>query len=202
MTITAALDTVGSMWGWFTTGRVAATAAAAASVVGIQTFRRNKRDSQSRSRPMVGAELVPDPYANGTAHLVVRNYGPSVARDVRVTFDPPMPENPVERSMAPFIANRYKDPIPTLMPGSELRNVWPFEDDDDGGLPERVTVTIESKSADTGFFGKPDNYRDEFVLDINVLKHGTTVSSTASPDGRLKTINESLKTIAKNSASR
>lgn len=200
MTIAAVLDSVGSVWGWFTTARVASAAAAAASVVGIQTFRRSQRDSKSRSRPMVGAELRPDEYASGTAHMVIRNYGQAVARDVKVTFRPPLPETNDISTMIPFIEKRYALPISTLMPGTELSNVWPHESEDDNGVPERVTVVIESLSADTGLLGRPDKYRDEFILDINVIKQGTHVTSTASPDGRLKTISESLKTIAKNSA--
>ena len=199
MTISDALEVVGTTWGWFTTPRVAATAAVAASAVGIQTLRRNKRDSQSRSRPMVGAELQPDGYAAGTVHLIIRNYGQAVARNVKVTFEPPLPQTDGNTTMIPFIERRYANAIPTLMPGTELSNVWPYDSDDDNGMPEKVTVIIESVSADKGLFGNPDRYRDEFILDMNVIKQRTYVSSSASPDGRLKAISESLKTIAKNS---
>lgn len=199
MNTASALEVVNSMWGWFTTGRIAAIAAASASAVGIQTLRRNRRDSQSRSRPMVGAELRRDEYADGMCHLIIRNYGQSVARNVKITFDPPLPETDDETTMIPFIKKRYASQIPTLMPGTELSNIWPYDSDDDNGMPERTTVIIESVSADTNLLGKPDKYRDEFILDMNIIKQHTYVTTTASPDGRLKTISESLKLIAKNS---
>ncbi|NLU81628.1 hypothetical protein [Rhodococcus sp. HNM0569] len=196
MSLQQAGDLIGDLWGWFTASRVASGAAVLAAGAAIQTFRRARRDSQSRSRPMVGAELRPVPYANGMAELVVRNYGPSVARDVCVTFEPPLGD---ANNMLSFIVRRYSDPIPTLMPGAELNNIWPHTEP---GFPEQVTASISTKSNDRGWFGRRDHYREDFVLDMRVLKQGTSATSSTSPEGRLKQIAKALDAIADNSAKR
>lgn len=41
--------------------------------------------------------FIPAPYVRGTQTLVIRNYGPAPAFNVRVTFDPPVPDPPPER---------------------------------------------------------------------------------------------------------
>lgn len=117
---------------WWNTQRVAAAAAAvgavaaaSAATIGNRTLRQNRRDSRSRSRPMVAAELRDEPYADATQILVIRNYGPSIARNVRVSFDPPIPD-PVDPSSSgtPFLKKRYANPIPVLTPGMGLDNVY------------------------------------------------------------------------------
>src|SRR4051794_36626263 len=105
---------------WWTTQRVAAgtavvaaAAAVTAATSGVRTLRQNRRDSKARSRPMVAAELREIPYVKGTQILVVRNYGPSIARNVRVKFDPeiPDPDDP-STSVTPFLKRRYAKPVP------------------------------------------------------------------------------------------
>ena len=123
---------IGDGWSWFNTARVAAIAAvgAAAAAVGgavaaTRSFRQTRRDSRAKSRPMVAAELAAAAHVNGYQMLVVRNHGPSIARDVQVTFDPPiaMPENPAGLG-TPFLLQRYAAPIPVMVPGRELDNLY------------------------------------------------------------------------------
>lgn len=189
------LEWVGDAWGWFTTSRVAALSAVAASVVGIRTFQRNRRDSKSRSRPMVGAELQSIPYVDGILLLVVKNYGQAVARNVRVDFDPPLPTDGPEDHSLPYLARRYDRTIATMMPGAEFSNV--YWDGDEDHVPSQLTVTITSESADTNLFGRPDRYRDKFVLDVDVFMDGTSVESTATPHGQRKKLTRAVEAIAK-----
>lgn len=188
---------VGDLWSWFNAARVASLGAVVAAVAAVAALQRSMRDSRSRSRPMVGAELVADRYADGIAHLVVRNFGPSVARNVRVTFDPPLAALDgldEERSSIPFIARRYANPIATLVPGAELRNIY-WDGDEDA--PRVLTVKIQCESADGSWFRRPDRYMDWFILDVGVLESGTSVTSSAAPEEVLKNIAGSLRSIAK-----
>lgn len=86
-------DWLGEFFDWWTTQRVSATAAVVATAAGVtaatsgvRTLRQNRRDSKARSRPVVAAELREVPYVKTSEILVVRNYGPSIARNVRVRF--------------------------------------------------------------------------------------------------------------------
>lgn len=184
---------------------VAATAAVAAGVVAIGTLRATKRDSRDRSRPMVGAELVPDPHRSARmASLVVRNFGPSVAYNVKVDFDPPLVEGKThsgQRSIVPFIIKRYAEPIPTFMPGNELSNVYfigkedPDSPDDvirnDEPIPERVTVKVTYGSAPDEF----DTYSDTFILDMSVHLWGTFSTHSDSPQALQKRSTHALEQV-------
>ena len=193
---------------WWTTARVAAASASVAALAavtaatsGIRTLRQSRRDSKSKSRPMVAAELRAAPHNGPTQILVVRNYGPSIARNVRVTFDPPIPDpdNPAT-SVIPFLKERYANPIPVLTPGMELDNVYYFGQSADHAepVPEQVTVTIAYES-DAG-----DPYVDAFPLDVNLIRNRTYSTSSASPEAQMKVMAKSLKglhDIAKRSES-
>src|SRR5665811_1804934 len=133
-------DWLSDFFDWWTTQRVAAVAAVVAAgaavtaaTSGVRTLGQNRRDSKARSRPMVAAELREVQYVKGTQILVVRNYGPSIARNVRVSFDPeiPDPEDP-STSMTPFLKRRYANALPVLTPGVELDNIY-FSGQPEGG---------------------------------------------------------------------
>ncbi len=189
---------------WWTTQRVAAGAAVIASgaavtaaISGVRTFRQSRRDSKGRNRPMVAAELREVPYVKGTQILVVRNYGPSIARDVRVTFEPEIPDpDDASISVTPFLKRRYAKPVPVLTPGMELDNVY-FSGAQEGGswvnrepTPEQVTVTIAYEN-DTG-----DRFVDEFPLDTNLIRNRTYSESSGSPEAQMKMLARSVKTLA------
>lgn len=189
-------------WQYWDTGRasalaagVGAIAAAAASFLGVRTYRQ-------RSRPMVAAELRDDPYIDAVQYLIVRNYGPSIARRVRVTFDPPIPD-PADlssSSMTPFLKRRYSREIAILTPGMELDNIYFSGNRQSDGwvnrepMPDQVTVRI-SYEDDHGH-----GYTDEFPLDVNLIRDRTYAESSASPDGRRKAMLEVMKRIDKNIA--
>ena len=185
---------IGDAWSWFTTARVAAAAAVVAlcvalftASVGVRTLRQARRDSKARSRPMLSAELrgVPD---SPSQMLVIRNYGPSIARDVRVTFEPPieMPENPA-RLVTPYLLKRYAAPIRVMTPGMELDNLYFLAEIGPDRkyiskepLPDTVTVKVAYKSDDG------DPYSDEFPLDVKLLQQRTLVTPSGSPEGQAK----------------
>ncbi|GGS10495.1 hypothetical protein GCM10010236_76210 [Streptomyces eurythermus] len=150
---------------------------------------------------MVAAEFRDALPSRGTLYLVIRNYGPSVAKNVRVSFDPAIPDPPPDmarESVVPFLKSRYSRVIPTLTPGTELRNVY-YVGEPQGDhfvnsepTPERVTVTISCESAD----GKQE-YTDTFDLDVDLMQSETWVTSPLSTESQIKEIRASLKGIDK-----
>lgn len=169
---------------------------------GNRTLKRAELDSQARSRPSVVAELRNEPHARATQLLVIKNYGPTVARDVTVTFDPALPDPSPEiaaQSLTPFLKSRYAEPIPVLAPGTELDNVW-FSGQESGDgtgwvnfepLPDKVTVTISYLAPD----GR--RYTDEYNLDVGIIRMKTYVSGgTLHPVTQRKETVASLKKIA------
>lgn len=179
---------------------VTAGVAVAGVLVALRTLRQLRIDSRQRSRPMMAAELRKPPYTEGVQVLVVRNYGPSIARNVKVAFDPPIPDPDPKRSvggMSPYITRRYAKPICVVTPGMELANIWFVgQPRGDGRVnseptPPQFTVTIAYNGPDgTG------DYEESFSLDTDLIRAETYVSSSAAPENRLKKIQESLARIA------
>ena len=195
---------------------VTATAAAAgvlvalwAAINGLRSLRQLRTDSRERSRPMMAAELRKAPYAPGTQLLVIRNYGPSIARNVKVIFDPPIPEPIPERaaqSVSPFITRRYAEPIPVVTPGMELTNIW-FSGRLDGDewinfepTPDRFTVTIAYDGPDEPRRCRTRRYQDQFPLNTGLIRRETSASSSAAPENQIKEIKRLLAKIEKSIA--
>ncbi|MCQ4148601.1 hypothetical protein [Rhodococcus qingshengii] len=187
---------------------IMAAAAVWAAAVAIQTLIANKSDSRDRSRPMVGADLVRDSHPGSrTASLVVRNFGPSVAYNVIVSFQPPLENIKTHSGKAEvlsFITRRYAKPIPNLMPGVELSNVYFVGNVDDDGntirndhdLPDIVTATITY--ADTPDFStvEKNQYTETFKLDVGVLTSATYATHNNSAHRLRIRSTKSLEAIA------
>ncbi len=191
---------------WWTAPKAGATAAAVgassavvAATSGVRTLRQNRRDSRSRSRPMMAAELRDHPHVRATQLLVVKNYGPSIARNVTVTFDPAIPDPPhPATSMTPFLKNRYATPIAVMTPGMELDNIYfsGERDSTEGWVnreptPAKVTVTIAYEN-DNGH-----QFTDDFPLDTRLIRDRTYTSSSTSPEALMEDAAKSLKGLLK-----
>ena len=199
------MDWLSDFLEWWTTQRVAAGsaivgagAAVTAATSGVRTLRQNRRDSRARNRPMVAAELRADSYARGTQSLIVRNYGPSIARNVNVTFDPKIPD-PADQSgkMTPYLKERYAKPITVFTPGMELDNIYySARAGSDGKFvnneptPDQLTVTIDYEN-DAG-----DKFTDVFPLDVRLIRNRTYTTSSTSPEAQMKVIATAAKTLA------
>lgn len=147
---------------------------------------------------MVAAELRSERYTKGVQVLVIKNYGPTIARNVKVTFDPPIPDPSPEEagsSVTPYLKRRYEKPIPVLTPGMELDNLWfvargPGMDNSEP-TPDRCNVTIEYDDA-----GCTKTYKDSFVIDVDVIRKRTYTTSSAAPPSQMKEGVKALKSIA------
>jgi hypothetical protein len=184
------------------TAVISAFATVATAVIAIVALGSTARDSRERSRPMIFAMFREAEHSDSSFELVVKNFGLSAARDLEVKFDPPLSKENREDELTDFVAKRYDNPIPLLPPGSELTNTWWGGGVGPGSgnelvnrlsTPDEVVVKVSYKG------NRVRRYRDEFSLSADTIKLRTyTVSSTSMP-GRMKTIAESMKTIAKQS---
>jgi len=198
---------VEDVWGWIADAAwpwindfgaaLGALAAVVTGTVAVAALLVATRDSAERSRPMLIAELVSDRYASATQHLVLRNVGPSVARDVKVSFDPPLPEVPDPSGLVtPFIKQRYEGRIPVIAPGQRLSNIWFSGEAGPGGgwinrepLPDSFVVELEYKG------NRLRRYRDRFPLTIDVIRRETYVTSSKDPMEQLKKAMKELPKI-------
>lgn len=153
--------------------------------------------------------LVLDQHPGSTyAYLVVRNFGQSVAYHVDVRFDPEICATGTrskKRSLVPALLRRYENPIPNLMPGVELRNLWFASSGDaddqkavinDEPIPDVVTATI--RYADGPNFWSKDNnrYTDTFVLDVRTLRGDVVVTHSNDQLGLLKRMTSALEMMS------
>jgi len=138
-----------------------------------------KKDSKMRSRPMMYARFAETPLAGmGRYDLVIGNAGPSVARNVSVTFDPPglvLSDSNKEPKAANHIIKRYKDPIPNWVPEEVAHNVYFVGDDqprreNKEPLPDKLTVYLQYEN------DEKQTFKDVFRLDVHSLAEETRVT--------------------------
>lgn len=173
---------------WWTTARLSVLIAGVGVPFLAWQVRSTARDSRARSRPIVTAVLRRAPYTHSYA-LDVTNSGASAARGLVVTFDPPLPDDPMapggQRSVIPFMAARYATPIAVLPPAATLSNVYYVGRADPSNpagrivnvepTPDQVSVALRYQDDDG------HRYRDVFPLDVDVLLKETETTSSSSP---------------------
>ena len=189
-----------SLWEWINTNGsgIGAVAGVVAAIVAVLALWSAAADTRARSQPMIAAEFRPAVDSNSTIDLVISNLGPTPARELVVTFDPPL-ELPDDTSqlVTPFLVKRYRNPIPVLNPGQELLNIWwaGMLAAERTGLinseptPDQVTVNVSYKGR------RLRRIHDSYQLNTETVRMTTYSVSSDSPRGRLKTIDESLKAI-------
>ena len=190
-----------------TAPQVSAVAAVVTSAVAIITgtvaifsFLGLRRDSRDRSRPVMTAELRPRLLSHGMSELAIRNAGQSVARNVAVTFDPPL-NGPEEINGTPtmlsFLKNRYEKTMPTIAPGMELTNIYGITKGDgsrDLKEPAPYDVTVAITYSDE--HGRA--YSSTYELTIDIMRNAT-VSNPSNEDerGMRRRWANALETIAR-----
>ncbi|WP_371174019.1 hypothetical protein [Buchananella felis] len=99
------------------------------------------------AQPYVWADIQPDNQQGAMLHLVLGNAGPTVARNIRVVVDPPIPEHPNYAGRCDVAQQRLREGILSLAPGRTIR--WSLgrasdllEDPDDKTV-YRIRVTAE-----------------------------------------------------------
>jgi hypothetical protein len=173
---------------------VSALAALATALVAVIALASTALDSRSRTRPFVAAELLPARHSTSSVILRVTNYGPTIARNLRLEFEPQLDPLP-SRDAALSTQKRYAGVVPHLGPGQSLSNVWQTwaAKGKVHSSPDLCTVTITYASGRRQFV-------DRFTLDLETVALETIVVSSDSELGSLRKIAaaaESLSLTAK-----
>ncbi|WP_146604995.1 hypothetical protein [Jiangella anatolica] len=170
---------------------VGGISAAATALVAIGALLAASRDSRERTRPVIVVEYRVPPFAFNRLDLVVRNVGASTARNIRVTFDPPLSDMGRDGILARSVIHRYAQPITVLGPGQELTNSVQVDENDpsDCDVPDDMVVRVEYDRR------WRRNYKDTFRLQTSAYFDHTSTRSSDAPEGRLKEIGDQLKKL-------
>jgi hypothetical protein len=177
----------------FWTG-VAAVATVVAGTVGVLTLFALRRDSRDRTRPVISADIVPVVLSHGTSQLVIRNVGASVARNLELTFEPPIVDTGDENGMGSYIARRYARTIKTVPPGRELSNIYVHMQDGQPTEPLPMDLTVTTSYQDE----HGHRYGETYELSVNDLLDQTTADpSNMDLRGRQRRFLRALEAIAR-----
>lgn len=140
------------------------------------TLTQAKTDSRNRTRPVLVASLHRELLAHGTIMLVIKNFGPSSATDVRISFDPPAPSTEEVETMPDgyiwkWVYQRFNEPVPVWAPGWSTANVIRTGGD-----------SLDPFTVMASYLG-PDGtgYEDQFQLNpAPILKETTATPSQAT----------------------
>lgn len=105
---------------------VTAFVAVAAGAFAFQQVREARRLREEQSQPYVVAYMEPSAASEHLIDLVVRNFGSTVAVDVRLEIDP-HPQRTVQGTKVEDV--KLFDRLPVLVPGQEWRTSWDFGPD-------------------------------------------------------------------------
>ncbi len=125
---------------------VVAIATAVATLAAILTFIALVRNDRARTRAVMVAELSPEVFAPQTIELIVSNVGRTSAKEVEVTFTPPLPapQGASDPSMlTAFLVRRYEKPISMVAPGQRLYNIYSAPNE--ASNPKEVHVKFDYK---------------------------------------------------------
>lgn len=179
---------------------VAALAAIFTAWLARQSLQAAMEDSAERSRPVVVAELVPNPLMDDRMNFAVINYGTGVAHNVRVTFEPDpliIEGDPREARVARVLVDRWAQALKVLPPGGQRRNVYYLMHPDSGEnrepLPDSFKVNV---AYDALRGGKQHTYCDVFELDMKFWQ-GETRSVVSTPNSEEKRRTAALEAIAR-----
>lgn len=175
-------------------------AAVAGALNTAVTLRRAGNNFREQIRPIVVVELRKHPYSKGVQEIVVTNYGHTPARDVTLTFTPPLkdpePDAPEPTSATGALVRRLARTISVLAPNVPLQQVYydtpavPGGDTFVEGIPEHTITTVR-------YFGVDgQQYVDDFELDVHLVGLTTTIGSKDSAAAQRRTMADSLASMA------
>ncbi|MFI2490270.1 hypothetical protein ACH47X_25385 [Promicromonospora kroppenstedtii] len=136
-------------------------------------------------QPYVWADLRPDAKQSQLLVAVVGNSGPTIATNVRVTFDPPL-ESTVLAETGRTVSELLLAGLPSLPPGRQM--VWFL------GLGSKVmsadaalrfTITVDADG--------PHGPLPQLRYVVDVVVHGESIDS---PDGSLHLVRKAIEDVA------
>lgn len=192
-------------WGWAATSWkwvlahpdiVEALATVMAAAIALVAIWVAVSDAKARNAPVVIPLFRRAENNFFAVEFVVRNFGQTPARRLKVKFDPALAPNSEDGTHGYLIPRRYEKEISILGPGQELSNVWFYPkivgnrvEGNRTNLPETTTVTIRFRGNRVRWFN------ETFDLDLGVVKEDSTSTSSDSFPGHMKSIDKSIKDI-------
>ncbi|UZN02868.1 hypothetical protein [Cellulomonas sp. S1-8] len=144
-----------------------AVVAVVAAVYASRQVRLARLDRDDRNRPFVTVTLRP---SHGiVASIVIRNEGATMARNVKLAFDPEWEStNPKRTGIRD--AKLWREGMPNLAPGQEIVIFADtFPDRFDSELPHAYTVTVSCDGRQRRFGRKPFRLTEQYVLDFDIF---------------------------------
>lgn len=184
---------------WATAGGTVVVAVSA--ILAAVALRRQARDTEAATRPVLVAALRASPILHDMAQLRIENYGQSPAFDVRVT----LPSDLLGigggslRHLAELIVDRYARPVPLVPPRGVLANTYFWLDPDakTGAnrlpLPDELRVEITYRS---GAGRRSRTYHDVFELSMAEVQAETVASPGMTTKAAVR-IARALEAIAR-----
>lgn len=188
------------MWEWLSNNATAlqglgGAAAVVAAAVAIFALMRAGLDSASRTRPYIVVEYRVPEFAYRRIDLVVKNAGPTAAREVQVEFTPAFQDSTDGGDLGAYAARRYAQAIDALGPGQEFVSILhiDLEDPEKSDVPPvlAATVTYSPRSAARMF----RRYRDTFTLQTVAYTEQVFSESSDSLRKQIKRIADSMGKI-------
>lgn len=190
------------MWSWLsdnsgTLQGLGGVAAVGAALVAVFALMRAGFDSASRTRPYVVVEYRVPEYAYKRIDLVIRNAGPTAARDLSVEFTPPFENSTESGDLGAYVARRFASSIDVLGPGQEFASILLIDTADDAksdvGPVLQARVKYGPKKASRLF----RRYSDNFSLQRVAYAEQVFSESSDSIRNRVKAISRTLADIEK-----
>ena len=137
------------------------------------------------AQPYVWASIQPDQNSGTIFHLIIGNSGPTIARNIRITIDPPLPDLDSSSHLVSQMQQDLKEGIISLAPRDTLH--WYL-----GPASKHITSDTTYKITTTadGPYGPLEPV--EFIIRPQTLQ-----AALAYPQGSLHSIRQELKKIDK-----
>jgi hypothetical protein len=190
--LTAATSGADQLAAWSTFAQAALVALAL--VVAAVQLADARADKRARERPFVVVEFDGERHPE-EVDIVVRNIGATIARDVEISFDPPLQTTFDDTGYGASFMKSFTEGIPALNPGQSLRAMF-----DTGAqraqadLPSRYVATISY----SGDLRGAQPYSESAVLDLDLFRNRLYSKRYTVHDvyGQLEQMNATLARIA------
>jgi hypothetical protein len=160
-----------SPWDWTTTDWAGVTCAVlvAAALVALRQVREARRLREAQAQPFVVVDFEVDTH-DQAIHIVISNIGGTMARDVKLKFEPELTSSLDSHGgnvVPPRDLKPFRDGIPSLPPGKRIPiMIDMFTQRDADKYPDVYTVEIS--------FYAPAlrrDLRDDSVLDLGIYRN-------------------------------
>jgi hypothetical protein len=180
-----------------TAGGTVGTCAVAlvAALVAYWQLREARRLREAQAQPYVVVDVEPSIVTRRILNLVIRNTGQTLARDVKIRFEPPLQSTIDSDGFPPAKFKALTEGIPALPPGREYQIALDSAvDRAQSSLPDSYTVTVSFHDRD----GKP--LEDlTYVLDLAMFRSAPYVQERSVHDvaEELQRLRETLDRLAR-----